>query len=226
MGGDRFEHALPNLNFPETPPRVAPHTSPPRVAPPTPPVQPTSRVEPHNGPASRTRSKNPNFRSVAQEVMLRCVTDAKMKFSPRKLSSRRFPIEMINAVLNEETGELMEYRHIMNNPKYFQLYATSYSKDLGRLAQGIPGQSEGTNTIYFIDKADIPVERWKDVTYGRVVVSYRPKKSDPYQTRLTVVGNLIAYPGAHRNPARVAPPAPTVPPTPILEPHNGPASRY
>ena len=102
---------------------------------------------------------------------------------------------MINAVLNEETGELMEYRHIMKNPKYRQLYATSYSKELGCLAQGIPGKVEGTNTIYFIDKAEIPAERWKDVTYGRVVVAYRPKKSDPYQDQFTVGGNLIAYPG-------------------------------
>ena len=52
----------------------------------------------------------------------------------KQLTSRRYPVEMINAVLNEETGELMEYRHIMKNPKYRQLYATSYSKDLGRLA--------------------------------------------------------------------------------------------
>ena len=89
----------------------------------------------------------------------------------------------------------MEYRHIMENPKYRQLYTTSYRKELGHLAQGIPGQAEGTNTIYFIDKANIPVERWKDVTYGRVVVAYRPEKSDPYQTRLAVGGNLISYPG-------------------------------
>ena len=83
----------------------------------------------------------------------------------------------------------------MKNPKYRQLYATSYSKELGRLSQGMPGQAEGTNTIYFIDKADIPMERWKDVTYGRVVVAYPPDKSDPYQTRPIVGGNLIAYPG-------------------------------
>ena len=89
----------------------------------------------------------------------------------------------------------MEYRHIMKNPKYCQLYATSYSKELGSLAQGIPGKAEGTNTIYFIEKADIPDERRKGVTYGCVVVAYRPEKSDPYQTRLTVGGNLIAYPG-------------------------------
>ena len=81
---------------------------------------------------------------------------------------------MINAVINEETGELMEYRHIMKNTKYRQLYTKSYSKELGRLAQGIPGKLEGTNTIYFIYKADIPAERWKYVTYGRVVVAYQP----------------------------------------------------
>ena len=118
-----------------------------------------------------------------------------MKLSSKQLSSRSFPIEIINAVLNEETGELMEYRHITKNPKYRQLYATSYSKELGHLSQGIPEKAEGTNTIYSTEKANIPAERWKDVTYGRVVVAYRPKKSDPYQTQLTVGGNLITYPG-------------------------------
>ena len=102
-----FEHALPNIDFLETPSVVAPHTSPPRVASLTPHVPPTPTVEPHNEPASRTQSKNPNFRSVAQEAMLRCETDAKMNLSPGQLYSRRFPIEMINAILNEETGELM-----------------------------------------------------------------------------------------------------------------------
>ena len=31
-------------------------------------------------------------------------------------------------------------------------------------------------------------------------MDYRPKKSDPYRTRLTVGGNLIAYPGDCGNP--------------------------
>ena len=35
---------------------------------------------------------------------------------------------MINAVLNKETRELMDYRHIMKNPKYQELYCKSYSK--------------------------------------------------------------------------------------------------
>ena len=58
----------------------------------------------------------------------------------------------------------------------------------------MPGKVEGTNTIYFIEKSDIPSERWKDDTYGRVVLAYCPEKSHPYQTQLTVGGNLIAYP--------------------------------
>ena len=102
---------------------------------------------------------------------------------------------MINAVLNEETGELMKYRQVMKCPKYQKLYAKSYSKELGRLSQEIPGVVNGTNTIFFIDKTDVPAERWKDATYGHVVVNYRPEKWDPYRTCLTVGGNLIVYPG-------------------------------
>ena len=78
---------------------------------------------------------------------------------------------MLNAVLNKETGELMEYHHIMKTPKYRELYCKSYSKEMGRLAQGLPRIVNGTNTIFFINKEDIPEEQWKDVTYGRVVVN-------------------------------------------------------
>ena len=91
--------------------------------------------------------------------MLTCATLAQMNLSPKQLPSCRFSIEIINAVLNEETGKLMEYRHIMKNPKYRQLYATSCNKELGRLAQGMPGKAEGTNAIYFIYKSYIPDEQ-------------------------------------------------------------------
>ena len=87
--------------------------------------------------------------------MLLCATVARMKLPPKHLASLDFPVKMINTLLNEETGKLMEYRHIMKNTKYRQLYATFYSKELGRLAQGMPGKAEGTNTIFFIDKANV-----------------------------------------------------------------------
>ena len=51
---------------------------------------------------------------------------------------------MINAVLNKETGEMMEYRQVMKNPKYRALYEKAYAKEIGRLAQGMPGLAGGT----------------------------------------------------------------------------------
>ena len=93
---------------------------------------------------------------------------------PRKLARRKLPIRMINTILNKEIGELMEYQQVMKNPKYRRLYGTAYSKEMGRLAQGIPGQAEGTDTIFFIDKSSVPLDRWRDITYGRVVLNYRP----------------------------------------------------
>ena len=88
----------------------------------------------------------------------------------------------------------------MKFPKYQKLYAKSYNKELGRLSQRITGVVNGTNTIFFVDKTDVPAERCKDETYGRVVVNYCPEKGDPYCTHLTVGGNLIVYPGDCGNP--------------------------
>ena len=82
---------------------------------------------------------------------------------------------VINAVLDKDTGELMEYRRLMKNPKYRPLYRNSYAKELGRLAQGMPGLADGTNTICFIPKKDVQVDRWRDVTYKHIVVNYRPE---------------------------------------------------
>ena len=113
--------------------------------------------------------------------MLACAKIAQLDLAPKRLASRSFPLEILYAVLNEDTGELMEYRALMRNPKYQTLYAQSYAKELGRLAQGIPGMVTGTNTIFFINKSKVPAVRWRDITYGRVVVKYRPKKDDPYQ---------------------------------------------
>ena len=114
--------------------------------------------------------------------------------SPHHLDSRRFPSDMLNAILDNDTGELMEYQYLMKKPKYRNLYGNSYAKEIGRLAQVMPGQVTGTNTIFFVYKKDVPADRWRDVTYGRVVVNFRPEKEDPYRTRLTVGGDCVNYP--------------------------------
>ena len=73
---------------------------------------------------------------------------------------------MLSAVLDKEMGELMEYRKLMKNPKYRRLYRDSYAKEIGRLAQGVPGLLERNNTMFFIKKTAVPANRWRDVTYG------------------------------------------------------------
>ena len=134
------------------------------------------------------------IRVIPQETMLACAEVSHLNLSPKNLASQSFPLEMLNAVLDEDTGELMEYCALMKNPKYSKLYGQSYAKELGRLAQGIPGKVTGTNTMFFINKSEVPVDLWRDITYGRVVVNYRPEKDDPYRTRLTVGGDRVNCP--------------------------------
>ena len=47
----------------------------------------------------------------------------------------------------------------------------------------------------FIFKNEIPADRFKDVTYARIICNYRPEKKDPNRCRITVSGNMTKYPG-------------------------------
>jgi hypothetical protein len=86
---------------------------------------------------------------------------------------------MLEAVLNKSIGQLMETGHLLINPKYKELWGKSYTKELARLAQGIPGLSKGTNTIIFIKHDEIPANCRCDTTYAHVCVNYHPTKDDP-----------------------------------------------
>lgn len=160
----------------------------------------TQEDEVDETPAQRTRAasrrKNrAHVRDITQEAVLATMEIYEVQVQPRALAGRRYPAQMLNAVLNKETGEMMEYRHLMADPKLKSLWQAKYGKELGRLAQGLPGVVEGTNTIFFIHKNEIPKDRWRDVTYGRIVTAYRPEKSDPHRVRLTVGGDRINYTG-------------------------------
>ena len=37
-------------------------------------------------------------------------------------------------------------------------------------------------------------DRWKDVTYGKIIVNYRSEKEDPYRVRLTVGSDRLTCP--------------------------------
>jgi hypothetical protein len=203
----RVQVVPPTLRVPEgTPaPRVPEAAADPRVHTATirAPVSPAQRVRPASehtdAPAYNTRARaGAQTRSIAQSFLLSCVENPDSRFAPRKLDRHhgRLPkwYEHAGAILDDETGEMLEYRHLIKRPKYKAIWHNSFGNEIGRLAQGMPGRVQGTNTIFFIDKKDVPQDRWKDVTYGRMVCDYRPEKDDPYRTRLTVGGDKINYP--------------------------------
>ena len=126
--------------------------------------------------------------------MQSCLYVAHLTLSTYTLDSRRFPMKMMKAVLDEGTGKLMKCRHLMKSPNYCQLYGTSYGKDLGKIAQGIPGPVKGTDTICFIGNYNVTTTRCKDVTYVRIVVNYIPEKSYTCRMCLTIGNNQVNYP--------------------------------
>ncbi len=78
---------------------------------------------------------------------------------------------MLDAVFNNNTGKLMEMRHLLRNPKYTKLWGELYTKEFRQLAQGVSG-TKGTDTIVFIRYNNIPLNRRRHITYGKMVVMY------------------------------------------------------
>jgi hypothetical protein len=99
------------------------------------------------------------------------------------------------AVMDTETGKLMNYRQLMQSEKHKEVWSISSANEFGGLANGVGGQLKGTNTIKFIRKHDVPHERRKDATYGQFVCSIRPEKAEQHRTRFTVGGDRVNYPG-------------------------------
>ena len=93
----------------------------------------------------------------------------------------------VAAVIDPETGESLEYRDLLKRPELKEQWQTSFANEVGRLAQGIR-DIKGTNTIHFIPRSEIPADRMKDVTYGRLVVEYKPNKAEKNRSRLTAGG--------------------------------------
>jgi hypothetical protein len=100
------------------------------------------------------------------------------------------------AVMDADTGKLLNYRQFMRSTKYRQAWSLSLANKFGRLANGIGGRIKNpTNTIEFIFQHDVPTKRKKYVTYGQFVCTIRPEKAEPKPTRFTVGGDRINYPG-------------------------------
>ncbi len=150
--------------------------------------------------------------SIMHEAMLACVDISKptyivsqdlgllnykekptFKISAKQLLTCKIAMtwfcEMANSVLGQK-GKLLEYWHLIGNPKTKAVWAHLYGNKIGRLAQGMPERNTGTNTILFIQWDQVPRNRMKDTTYGLITCLVRPVKIDkPNRTRLVVGGD-------------------------------------
>ena len=107
-----------------------------------------------------------------------------------QMSEWAFEAYFAGAIIDEITGQPMEYRDLMKDPARKPLWQTSLANEIGRLAQGIR-DLKGTNTLHFIPKSEIPADRFKDITYARIVVAYKPDKLEKNRARITVGGDRI-----------------------------------
>ena len=181
----------PHHKSPEPVPRVA--TSVPRVAANAPhnpterfqPRPPTHRYPTRSKPDQNTRLRNRSlFAASAVHELLR-------------RENQRTTLQYANAVLHPTSGKPMSYDQLIKDPITKDIWTrATMTTELARLAQGLKDVTVGTNTVFYLTHAEIKnIPEDRTVTYGRIVVDYRPQKKDPNRVRITVGGNLIKYPG-------------------------------
>ena len=75
------------------------------------------------------------------------------------------------SVMDKDTGNLMSYPQLIKNPETEPRWSLAMCKELGCLSQGYKKHTEGTNTLFFMNKNAIRnIPKYCTVTYARIVV--------------------------------------------------------
>jgi hypothetical protein len=91
------------------------------------------------------------------------------------------------AVMDKDLCKILNYRQLINSPKYKKAWSLSLANKFGQLANGIGGCiNNPTNNIEFIFQYKVPEDCIKDVTYGQFVCTARPEKAEPNQMQFTM----------------------------------------
>jgi hypothetical protein len=157
---------------------------------------------PNAPPAKSTRSHTSRVRQptkasankIRQANAVMHLQRGSLKQQMKTLFKLHAEVEQAMAVLDKDSGKLLNYRQLLVHPKYKKAWSVSSANEFGRLAQGVGGRIKGTNTVFFIHESEIPKEQQKDVTYGSFVCTVRPEKAEPNRTRFTAGGDKINYP--------------------------------
>jgi hypothetical protein len=163
----------------------------PRAAPPAMSTQ--ARARSSIQPPTRQPSTTPGF---AVAVLRQKRHRRGMMRLTCKITRLENEVHQAMAVMDADTGKLLNYCQLMQSTKYPDAWSLSSANKFGRVANGVGGCIKNpTNTIQFVHQHEVPKERMKDITYGQFVCTVRPKKAEPNCTRFTVGGDRINYPG-------------------------------
>ena len=91
-------------------------------------------------PADNTRYQR-TVRTITQDYLYHLMDTPflpKQLFTAKQASSRKYPLQLVcdfaYSVLDDETGDLLEYRHLLKHPKYKDVWSQSFGKEIRRLA--------------------------------------------------------------------------------------------
>ncbi len=107
-------------------------------------------------PAAHTQQQQ-RVRTLTQDMLFHMM-DVRPKglpqpFKPRQAARCNYPLQSLcdfaYTVLDDKTGDLLEYRHLLKHPKYKDVWSQSFGKEIRRLATV-------TKTIAFLTKQEIP----------------------------------------------------------------------
>ena len=90
----------------------------------------------------------------------------------------------------DENGKKQSIDNLITGPDN-EIWLRSTANELGRLAAGIPGRVEGTKTVTFMHKSQVPKNR--KVTCANMVCDYRPLKTEQHRVRLTICSEKLEY---------------------------------
>ena len=167
----------------------------------TPAANTRSKTKADAPPATRTCASTKNLGSAAAATKMNNTVRKYARELTKKMEQIENEVHQAIAVMDEETGQLLNYRQLLHSAKYKKQWSISSANKFGRLANGVGNRIKNpTSTIQFIFKKDIPQDRRKDVTYGSFMCSVRPEKKEKNRTRFTVGGDRVNYPGAVATP--------------------------
>jgi hypothetical protein len=156
------QRTTPTIHLPNAPPALSTrsHVAAAKAATPATSSKPTR-------PKCVSNLRQPTISSAKkqhQALLAVIQSPSKHKVLLKQLRAFDMQLEEAMAVLDCNTGKMLNYCQLLRTPKFTQVWSKSSANEFGHLADGVGGRVKGTKTIRFIFEHKIPKERQKDIT--------------------------------------------------------------